>query len=149
MLFTAPSCSETMTRGADSVPKKFRSGTTAKYADAVAYARRPGHGSDKAFRGLRRCHGCSLVDRCPAHIYLMPCCGGCCLYGIWCVCGVPIPGISCVTACLCREGNAFITEKAGVKTGELLVVDEEEGTLAFYNSYCGDMDEDPCCVCTK
>ena len=80
-----------------------------------------------------------------ASIYLQPCCCGCCLYGIWCIYGIPIPAISCVTACLCLRDTRYVTEKAGIETGELLVVDEKTETLGFYSATSEEMQ----CFCTK
>lgn len=67
------------------------------------------------------------------------------MYGIWCIYGIPIPAISCVTACLCLRDTRYVTEKAGIETGELLVVDEKTETLGFYSATSEEMQ----CFCTK
>jgi len=85
-----------------------------------------------------------LVDAVPTHICFVPM--GCCLWGFWSLCYVPCPLAPLVT-CLCKDGDSYITEKAGMKTGELLLVDDESGTLAFYGEGCGG--ETSPCWCTK
>ena len=104
------------------------------------------------FAGYWRCKGCWLVDKVPTSIWLKPCCGGCCLYGIWTCCYVPMPAISCVTACLCKSGNIYQTEKGGVKTGELLVVGTERQPMLALSpavDMSGTMCEDSSIYCVK
>lgn len=102
----------------------------------------------RAYRGFYKCKSGSCSCPC-CGVYLMPCCGGCCLYAVWTVFGLPLPGMSCTTGCLCGEGTAYITSKSGVKTGELLVIDAQDGTLAFYADNCGTMSEAPQCWCSR
>jgi len=97
-----------------------------------------------AYKGWHKCHAGTCPCDC-ASIYLQPCCGGCCLWGIWCVYGVPVPVLSCVTACLCARDTRYVAEKAGIETGELLVVDEKTKTLGMYSATSQEIQ----CFCTK
>jgi hypothetical protein len=49
-------------------------------------------------------------------------------------CAIPFPRLGCLTFCACKAGNVYQTEKGGVKTSELLVVDRENGILAIYDT---------------
>ena len=105
-------------------------------------------GDAQDFSGHWRCRGCKICDIIPVHITFVPC--RCCLWGVWSCFYIPLPGISCVTVCLCRQGKTFITEKGGFKTGELLVVGSEETPmLAYYGVNCGKVYEISSCYCTK
>mmetsp|Transcript_1087 Transcript_1087/g.4364 ORF Transcript_1087/g.4364 Transcript_1087/m.4364 type:complete len:139 (+) Transcript_1087:65-481(+) len=128
----------------DDVPSAVRRGDQVPYAKARRYHYGLGQPIDDYYTGKFNCKGCS-----PFCIYWVNL--GCCLWGIWGCCGcIPSP-LGCVaTTCLCEEGGAYIAQKSGVKTGELLIVDAEEGTLAWYGG-CGGVapETPPSCYCTK
>ena len=68
-----------------------------------------------------------------------------------CILGIPL-AICCVFWGSCeRDGNGWVTrDKHGVKTGEILVLDEQ-GTHAYYSLKCcsNHFNETPCCVAKK
>ena len=143
----APLSEQKVSRRID-VPLTFRAGEACVDADAA----RAYHAAnrDKAkYGGWRRCRGCCLVDAVPTHVCFVPMCGGCCLWGCWSLCYVPCPLAPLVT-CLCERGGTYVTEKAGVTTGELFLVDAEAQTLAFYGESCGGGGKQAAdCYCTK
>ena len=63
-------------------------------------------------------------------------------------CAIPFPRLGCLTFCACKAGNVYQTEKGGVKTSELLVVDRKNGTLAMYDTLY-DALSGLCCYCTN
>mmetsp|Transcript_25000 Transcript_25000/g.30237 ORF Transcript_25000/g.30237 Transcript_25000/m.30237 type:complete len:140 (+) Transcript_25000:187-606(+) len=105
--------------------------------------------TSKSYSGLYRCRGC-FAESLGATICFIPCCE-CCLWGVWGFRGIPCPALGCVTFCLCKQGSSYITEKAGMTTGELVLVDEKTGTLAMYGigGDCTSMSEEAQCYCTK
>ena len=105
---------------------------------------------------LEGCHYCVAVTSCGA----VP--GPVCTYNFAysddCLCfpccflGMCLP----VYSCLCcsgerAESGAWITRgEGGVKTGEIIVVDYEQGTLAHYGAFCSeDLEDDPQCYCKR
>lgn len=57
-------------------------------------------------------------------------------WGATFVCGIPLPW-SCFICTCEREGNGWVMrDKHGAKTGEVLLVDEERGTVACYRTVC-------------
>ena len=106
--------------------------------------------AEAAYAGCHRCSGCCLADALPLHIYFVNC--GCCLWGIWMCAYLPNP-LGLVTYCMCREGDVFINQKAGIKTNELLVTDAKTLELGMYHVECGsttlDPAQEPDCLCTK
>ena len=63
----------------------------------------------------------------------------------------PFYGQVCMS---CEEtgDNSWVNrDKNGIKTGEIVLVDSEEGTIAFYGTRCcsEELEEKPQCYCYK
>ncbi|KAK3254918.1 hypothetical protein CYMTET_20996 [Cymbomonas tetramitiformis] len=123
----------------------FRDGNPTNHTTAEAYHNGVPD-AEKYFQGFYKCKGMSCCQGLPGTMYFIPCCGGCCLWGIWGILGLPCPALSCVTFCMCKEGTHYITQKAGITTGDLFVVDSKKKTLAYYSMGAHD---EPSCYCVK
>ena len=110
-------------------------------ADAEAYMRSltPEQKATKNFTGYYACRPKSNCCR-----TMCPCASMCRAKNIQCskncVWIAPCPFFCFFCCCLCeREPNygAWVTrDKNGVKTGEVMLIDHERGTMAFYASAC-------------
>ena len=152
LVFRAPTPAEIQAKVHDIV----RKGGTLHSNDALAYSRSltPEQASILHLEG---CHHCVAVTPCgavpgPVCTYNFACSDTCLCFPC-CFLGMCLPVYSCL-CCTCEraESGAWITRgEGGVKMGEIIVVDYEQGTLAHYGAKCcsDDLEDDPGCYCKR
>ena len=84
--------------------------------------------------------------------YNFPCSPSCLCFPC-CTLGIALPLFRCL-CCVCERSkdNTWITrDNKGIKTGEVIIVDHERGTLAMHGAKCcsSELDAHPQCYCEK
>ena len=131
-----------------------RKGGTLHSSDAMAYSKSltPEQADIKNAEG---CHYCVPVTcmGCPGCVCTYNvACNDTCLWFPCCLLGLCFPVYSWVCCSCERSENAWITrDKHGRKTGAIILVDYEKGTLAHYGVECckQDLEASPQCYCKR
>ena len=111
----------------------------------------PARGYHKCVSKQACCKFFCPVDGCVG-AYFCGCCNDRCLCFPCCTCGIALPLYSCLCCSCERDGNTWVTrDKHGNRTGQIILLDHERGTLAFYGVKCctTQLQTEPQCYCVK
>lgn len=135
-----------------------RSGQPLHAEDALVYSRTLSPEEQEKIQGCKYCAPkCSswyrwAFDYCVCAYFLICCSGDCLWYNCWFM-GITLPvyGQICCSCERSIDSTWVSRDKHGIKTGEIVVVDHERGTVAMYGSKCcsQELRERPDCYCYK
>jgi hypothetical protein len=126
-------------------------------ADARRYVATLTPEQQESIKGMKYCHplpGCWGFRYCVCAYFMTL--WNCCLFYPCAFMGICLPFYSCL-CCSCERGaeagegfGAWVTrDKHGLKTGEIILIDHERGTLVAYSTQCcsRELRDEPQCYC--